>query len=238
MSTHNACGGNLRPPISEGMSWRYCAACAIHVHETCGNQNCTCGKAKSTTPREPKALKSDMALAIWDDGEVGSDEQSVNALEGAQGPQEGQDSMATATKKKTTKKAAPKAAAATEEKVDKRTDASARRGRGELEGLVQDVTDAFEDGKVELPDGKTLTPQRIATIIGEKKGEDKPSSGAVAAILKRWDEAGYALTHPKPYAFKSVSARGKKQGLEDLKEKLKEKKKAERAKEREEAKAK
>jgi len=122
------------------------------------------------------------------------------------------------------------------DKADKRKDSEARRGRGELEALVVSVTDAFEEGKVDLPDGKLLTPQRIATIIGEKADEDKPSAGAVSAIIKRWDEAGYALTHAKPYAFKAVSARGKKQGFEDLKAKLKEKKKAERAKEREEAK--
>jgi hypothetical protein len=137
--------------------------------------------------------------------------------------------MAADTKKKATKKATTKAESNGEKKLDKRTDAEARRGRGELEGLVVEVTDAFEEGKVELPEGKTLTPQRIANIIGEKPGEDKPSGGAVAAILKRWDENGYALTHDKPFAFKKVSAAGKKQGLDTLKEKHREKKKAEKA---------
>lgn len=237
VSTHSSCGTELNPPLAEGMGWRYCSTCRIYVHGPCGTQNCSCGKEKSTAPRARKAETTNLALAIWDESEVGSTSQIREAPTGDTRPEEGQIIMAAEAKKKATKKATTKVADSDEKKLDKRTDADARRGRGALEALVVSVTDAFEAGKVELPEGKTLTPQRIANIIGEKPGEDKPSGGAVAAILKRWDDAGYALTHAKPYAFKAVSARGKKQGLEDLKEKLHEKKKAERAKEREEAKA-
>jgi hypothetical protein len=185
------------------------------------------------------------ALAVWGDEEVASDVASHEALEGAQRPQEGQD-MATATKKGTRKRPSKKAttkvdatatteaAPESEAKPDKRKDAEARRARGGLEKLVVSVTDAYDEGKVDIGD-KTLTPTRIAKIIGEKPGEDEPSAGAVAAILSRWDEMGYALTHEKPFAYKRVSAAGKKKGLEALKEAFKEKKKAERAAEREAA---
>lgn len=134
-----------------------------------------------------------------------------------------------ATKTKSAAKKATKAKAT--DKTDKRTDASARRSRGGLEALVKDITDAYEkdESSANLPEGKTLTPHRIAQMIGEMKGEDTPSSGAVAAILKRWEEYGYALTHDKPYAFRRTSAAGQKQGLDALKEKHRDKLKAERA---------
>lgn len=139
--------------------------------------------------------------------------------------------MATATKKSSKPKAAKKATSDNGKTTDKRTDAEARRGRGELEAQVKEITDAYEadPSKVDLPEGKTLTPHMVAKLIADKTGEDAPSSGAVAAIFKRWDEYGYALTHDKPLAFKKVSAAGKKQGLDGLKEKHREAKKAERA---------
>jgi hypothetical protein len=146
--------------------------------------------------------------------------------------------MAAATKKATKKatskttKAAAKATDATENgaapKVDKRKDASLRLGRGELEKRVLEVVNDIEAGKVKV-DGPA-TPHRVAGIIGESG--DKPSAGAVAAIFGRWDNIGFALFTEKPLAFKRVSAAGKKQGLDTLKEKAREKAKAERAAER------
>ena len=127
------------------------------------------------------------------------------------------------------------AAATKSTKANKATkdtkDNSNRRERGALEESVLAITDLYEDGKVDLPEGKTLTPHTIANLIAEKEGLEKPpSTGAVNAVLKRWDENyGFALTHDKPYAFKRYSAAGKKQGLEALKEKHREKIKAERA---------
>lgn len=231
-------------------TWYFCGTpdCFAVVCGECNHATCVCSMTdEEVQARNDKRLMRDrsrpparsaqkkqtrsLALAIWDEGEVGSDGPEREAPSRDERPQEGRDMAA---KKKATKKATTKAT--DETKVDKRTDAEARRGRGELENLVVEVTDAFEAGKVELPEGKTLTPQRIANIIGEKPNEDKPSGGAVAAILKRWEESGYALVHPKPYAFKAVSARGKKQGLDDLKAKLREKKKAEKAAEKESAK--
>lgn len=143
--------------------------------------------------------------------------------------------MAKRSKPKTEKNATteePKASNGNgEKKADKRSDASARRGRGELEAQVKEITEAYEkdESSAGLPEGKTLTPHRIAQIIGEQNGGDAPSSGAVAAILNRWNEYGYALLHDKPLAFKRTSAKGQKEGLDSLKEKHREAKKAERA---------
>lgn len=137
-------------------------------------------------------------------------------------------------KRKSTKKGAkakgkPKAKAKAEK--PKRTRTKNARERGALELDVKDVTDAFDDGEIELEEGQTLTPHRIARLIADRDGLDKPpSTGAITNIIKKWDEIGYALTHDKPLAYKRISARGKKEGLDTLKDKAKEKAKAERAK--------
>lgn len=111
------------------------------------------------------------------------------------------------------------------------------RERGALEESVMAITDEFEEGKIDLPEGKTLTPHTIANLIKEKEGLEKaPSTGAVNAVLQRWDQNyGFALTHEKPYAFKRYSAKGKKQGLEALKQAHRDKLKAERAAKKEDA---
>jgi hypothetical protein len=175
----------------------------------------------NAAPSARQNVAPTLALALWGDNEVGS-----ASTEQPPRPQEGHDSMATATKNK---KSTPKA-----EESNGKASASSRRGRGQLEKLVQEVTDAYEDGKLSLPEDRTLTPTVISAVIGEKDGEEKPSAGAVTAILKRWEEVGYALTHEGPFAFKRLSAAGKKQGLEALKEKHREKNKAARAAAKEE----
>lgn len=124
---------------------------------------------------------------------------------------------------------------ATATKDDKST--TTGRGRGELEAKVMKVTEAFEDGKIDLPDGQALTPHFIAKQIAKNEGLEKPpSTGAVSAVIKRWEEYGYALTDDKPFAYRRISAAGKKQGLDTLKEKHREKLRQERAAEREAAK--
>lgn len=110
------------------------------------------------------------------------------------------------------------------------TEAGPRKERGALEAKVIEIVEAYEAGKFEVASGKTLTPHRIATEIAVRtKDEYQPSTGAVSAVLDRWVEYGYALAHPKPFAFKSISARGKKEGLDALKAKHRDKLKAERA---------
>lgn len=33
---------DLKPPITEGMTWRKCMTCACFIHETCGRKSCNC----------------------------------------------------------------------------------------------------------------------------------------------------------------------------------------------------
>lgn len=109
--------------------------------------------------------------------------------------------------------------------------------RGALERSVSKVVEQYENGKVDLPEGKTLTPHLIAKQIADNGDRpEAPSTGAVAAVIQRWEKYGYALTHDKPFAFKRVSAQGQKIGLDGCKQKHREKAAAERAKAREEAK--
>lgn len=100
------------------------------------------------------------------------------------------------------------------------------RPRGWLSDAVKDVCDDFLTGKIELPEGKTLTPHYVALQVAEKEGlENPPSTGAVSAVFKRWDEYGFALFHKKPFAFKDYSAQGKKVGLHGILDKRREKRK-------------
>lgn len=137
-----------------------------------------------------------------------------------------EESVATATKGK--KKATAK-------KEEGAASKNGGRSRGNLEENVLAVVEDFEAGKIEVPEGKTFTPHLIAKVVTENTGK-KASTGAVTNVLKKWDEAGFILTHDKPYAYKAISARGKKEGYAKLMEKLAEKRKAERAKKKEEGK--
>jgi hypothetical protein len=135
------------------------------------------------------------------------------------------------SKKATTKKATTKKAAVKKESTGPRITKAGTpaRERGSLELDVKSVTDAFAAGKIELPEGKTLTPHRISQLIASRDDVEAPSTGAVSNVIKRWNEIGFALTDEKPLAFRRYSAKGEKDGLETLKAKAKEKAKAERA---------
>jgi hypothetical protein len=226
----------LGEPHTRSRNWSHCGepGCYYVVCNQCRHFECTCNKSEEevkhrndrrlmradpnvSARREQKRERADAALAIWGDSEVGSELQVAQPEQNEANPrpQEGPDMAA---KKK---EAEP-------EKVDGRKTVDNRREKGALEKLVLDVAEAYEAGKVTIPDDKPLTPQRVATIIGEKAGEDKPSPGAVAAIFDRWAEVGFALFTEKPKAFKRKSAAGNKQGLEALKAKARQKKLDER----------
>ena len=66
-----------------------------------------------------------------------------------------------------------------------------------------------------------LTVRDIVVQITNKHGEH-PSSGAVAAALKRWSEQGYIQINPKPLAFKAFPAKYKNGTLADFLEKSRE----------------
>lgn len=113
-----------------------------------------------------------------------------------------------------------------------------RRGRGFLETDVKSVTDKFVTGTVKLADGELLTPHRIARLIKEHDGLDKPpSTGAVANILDAWAEIGFASINEKPKAFLDYTETGREEGLTALKTAASDAKKAARkaAKEAEKA---
>lgn len=113
------------------------------------------------------------------------------------------------------------------------TEPKDRRTRGLLEADIKRVTDKLVAGKLELPEGTNATPHRLANLLKEEDGLDAaPSTGAVANILTRWRDWGFALVNEKPLYFKGYSAKGKEQGLDALRAKAQEAKKAARKAER------
>lgn len=141
-------------------------------------------------------------------------------------------SVAETAEKEKSKSTARKGGAKGKEKAS--TNGGERRERGVLEGDVLSVIEDHEGGKVDLPEGKNLTPHLIAKEIASRKPKEKaPSTGAVTNIVKKLYDAGYILVHQKPFAVKSISAKGKKQGYDDVIQKYEEKRKKERQAKRE-----
>jgi hypothetical protein len=147
-----------------------------------------------------------------------------------------QDEQVEATEPETTEKPAKKSKAKADKapKVPKekkeRKPASERRGRGLLEADVLTITDKFVKGDVTLGDDEALTPHRIANFIKDQDGLDEaPSTGAVAAVLARWDKYGFVTLSDKPVAFASYTEAGVSDGLTALKAKHAEDRKAARA---------
>ena len=107
-------------------------------------------------------------------------------------------------------------------------EAKARRGRGGLEAEVKRVCDSFVNGTLTVPENELLTPHRIAKAIKEG-GSEKASTGAVAAVLARWKEYGYAVLNEKPLAFTDYTDAARDEGLTALKAASAERKRAARA---------
>jgi hypothetical protein len=87
---------------------------------------------------------------------------------------------------------------------------------GHLQDSVLQITEDFAAGKISLEKDKKLTPHVIAGLV-EESGRPKPSTGAVAAVLARWANYGFAVISEKPVAFVKFTAKGKKDGLDALK---------------------
>lgn len=114
-----------------------------------------------------------------------------------------------------TKAPAKKASAA--KKAPAKTVAEGRKPRGWLAAAVEKVCQDFLTVKVKLDEGKLLTPHRVAKIVQERDGsEEPPSTGAVSAVFKRWDDFGFATFNAKPFAFKKFTAKGEKEGLDGI----------------------
>lgn len=90
-----------------------------------------------------------------------------------------------------------------------------RRGRGFLATDVYIVCRDFVAGEFTLEEGKFMSPYIIARILKEKDDLDKaPSSGAVAAVLHRWEDWGFAVCRQEPFAFTDFTTEGRELGLQ------------------------
>lgn len=104
-----------------------------------------------------------------------------------------------------------------------------KHGANWLQDEVLEIVEQITTGEIELPEDRTATPHVIAKIVASRKGEEAPSTGAVAAVLHRWVKLGFITVHSKPLAFKGFTAAGRKHGLAGLREKARAKRSAERA---------
>ncbi len=112
-------------------------------------------------------------------------------------------------------------------------DKNDRRPRGWLATDVKDVCDKFITGEIILPEGKTLTPHRVAVLVKEQGGLEKPpSAGAVTAVFKRWQEYKFVVMNEKPFAFSDYTDEGRNVGLAGLIEARSSARKAEKAAEK------
>ena len=90
-----------------------------------------------------------------------------------------------------------------------------RRVMGDRNWLAREIDRVLREAE------GPITVRDIVVQITNKHGEH-PSSGAVAAALKRWSEQGYININPKPLAFKAFPAKHKNGSLEDFLEKSRE----------------
>lgn len=104
-----------------------------------------------------------------------------------------------------------------------------RRPRGWLAQDVKLVCDKIITGEITLAEGQEATPHRVARLVKEMDGLDKaPSTGAVAAVFKRWEEYGFASFKQGPYAFADYTDEGRNVGLQGMIEARSAARKAER----------
>jgi hypothetical protein len=103
---------------------------------------------------------------------------------------------------------------------DTKGEKRSRAAPTDLQGDMKRVTDQFVQGNAELLarlDGKPLTPSRVAAEVQLLRGSEKaPSTGAVAAAFKRWEDYGFATFGSKPYAFADYTDRGRSIGLKGI----------------------
>lgn len=93
-------------------------------------------------------------------------------------------------------------------------DPEPRLPRGYLALDVDNICKDFAAGRITLPEGKYMTAWQIGTeLIKETDGERKrPSPGAIDAVLKKWEKAGYAKVRHNPCAFVSFTDAGRLMG--------------------------
>lgn len=131
---------------------------------------------------------------------------------------------------------APEEDAPTEEPAEESSDdgTKAKRRvmgeRGWLQKAIRTLTDNYIRGTVTVPDDKPLTPHRAAALLVDQGlAEEPPSTGAVSAVFKRWQEYGFATFTDKPFAFVGYTDEARDLGFDGIMEKRSAERKAARA---------
>lgn len=92
-----------------------------------------------------------------------------------------------------------------------------KRGRGQLEADVKQITDAYVMGEFKTFDDRPLSAYRIATAIKERDGlAELPSVGGIVYVLDRWERIGFATFTRNPFAFEDYTEDGRVLGLAAL----------------------
>lgn len=98
-------------------------------------------------------------------------------------------------------------------------DEKPRRGRGYLASDVDRICRQWSRGEFTLPGDAHMTPWYIAKLIQEIDCidlEERPSTGAVARVLKKWERTGYAVCRTTPFAFVCYTEKGEQLGLQSF----------------------
>lgn len=102
----------------------------------------------------------------------------------------------------------------------------------DLESDMRAVLDGVVTKRVALPEGKQATPHVISVLVEQHRGRGpagRPSSGAVAAALSRWEKIGFAQISEGPVAFIDYTDEARNVGITELKRRNREAAKAARA---------
>jgi hypothetical protein len=92
-----------------------------------------------------------------------------------------------------------------------------RAARGQLEQQVKEMCDQW----IESRSDEYCTPPFVSTRIAEQYNIKPPSTGAIGAVFKRWQDLGFALIGQKPVRFAAYTPDGLKLGLDGMKAKAK-----------------
>lgn len=71
---------------------------------------------------------------------------------------------------------------------------------------------------------RKITPAIARKLLTEFDGldkEDLPSTGAIAAVFKKWERIGYAVCDEAPYGFVDFTDEGRRLGFDELEKRWK-----------------
>lgn len=110
-------------------------------------------------------------------------------------------------------------------------DPEPRLPKGYLALDVYNICKQFSAGELTMEEGKYVTPYYVSKIIMEDNDgrSKKPSTGAISAVFRRWEEWGFAVFRKTPFAFTDFTEKGKELGLDGINRERAEINKMERA---------